>query len=685
MEQPLLPISTQGQGQEQGQGQGQAGDEHLQSGLDAHFQQLYAFYYGKGLVRIALTSLADLFSLGFTVALTICLLCVDVSELSKCKSESTCSSSLRNYFSLQLHQFSPPHRFYVLCYSSLALGVLCHRGIHCFDCISKALEMSRFFKNVLCIPESSIENGIFPWSAVLEKVVMLHKQGGCLVKGSEHIDELAISACIMRRDNYLIAMINHDIIDLRVPWYFALILPADKVHLTSSLLFCVRFCLLDNLFTPECSLRGWVIRNSDDLSRRFLLVGILHFALLPFLVVHLSVQYFLKNAQRACASENFFSRDWSSIAQWTYRDYNELPHAFEARLKSAKSPATEYIQTLTSLRNQNFQVVIRCIQHIAGSFCAVLLVLSIVEEEALLHIHVGAHNLLWWLGILSTIYIACRSSSGAREISVDTISNLSSLLKSIGAGTHHYYSQETQTLQIHSSICDELATLCPFKLSIFLGEVLSVVLTPIVLCCSLPPCVPSILGFIQQHTTHQPGLGAILDYSLFPLPAERAGDAADNAKNSKLEQSYLSFQQANPQWKGSAQGQNLISRVTAFRQQKAAAASRAAGVVSGSVSFGGPLPWVSALSSTRDFSRAPWQHQHQHQQQQEQLTLGEPPLPPLETNISGNNSLLLRSMLVSLLQAEGVDWQNDHYWLHLFSREQQAAASATPAALKPSV
>ena len=53
-----------------------------------------------------------------------------------------------------------------------------------------------------------------------------------------------------------------------------------------------------------------------------------------------------------------------------------------------------------------------------GSFVAILLVISILGESALLYIHIYDHNLLWYLGIFSAAY------AGARALVCETLCNL---------------------------------------------------------------------------------------------------------------------------------------------------------------------------------------------------------------------------------------------------------------------
>lgn len=81
---------------------------------------------------------------------------------------------------------------------------------------------------------------------------------------------------------------------------------------------------------------------------------------------------------------------------------------------------------------------------------------------------------------------------------------------------------------------DQVLHLFPYKAKLFAMEMLSVVLTPVVLCFSLPPCAPDILEFIRQHTTYVDGVGAVCDYSTFDLNKYGNEEFATNTKESTL-------------------------------------------------------------------------------------------------------------------------------------------------------
>ena len=121
----------------------------------------------------------------------------------------------------------------------------------------------------------------------------------------------------------------------------------------------------------------------------------------------MTIQFFLENAQHFHSSRAYLGpRQWSPLAMWNFREFNELPHLFEERINKSYAPATAYI---LSFHNPSIAVLARFFSFVSGSCVAILLLVSLVGESALLYVHVGGHNLLWYLGVFSAAYAGARA------------------------------------------------------------------------------------------------------------------------------------------------------------------------------------------------------------------------------------------------------------------------------------
>jgi autophagy-related protein 9 len=140
--------------------------------------------------------------------------------------------------------------------------------------------------------------------------------------------------------------------------------------------------------------------------------------------------------------------------------------------------------------------------------------------------------LLWYLGICSAIYAAARSGVPDETVKAHQ-SSPEELVDQITACTH--FKKMEWNGKCHTrEVRDDIDHLFPFKARLFGMEMLSVILTPVVLCFSLPHCAPDILEFIRNHTTYVDGVGAVCDYSTFDLNKYGNEEFATNTKESTL-------------------------------------------------------------------------------------------------------------------------------------------------------
>lgn len=143
------------------------------------------------------------------------------------------------------------------------------------------------------------------------------------------------------------------------------------------------------------------------LQLRFMVVGALHFLLLPFMVIFMTINFFLQNATDFHSHKTYLGpRKWSPFAMWKFREFNELPQIFEERLNKSIDPVNKYISLF---HNPLMAILARCCAYLSGALVATLLLMSIFEQGALLYVKVGDHNLLWHLGLFSALFAAARS------------------------------------------------------------------------------------------------------------------------------------------------------------------------------------------------------------------------------------------------------------------------------------
>jgi len=355
------------------------------------------------------------------------------------------------------------------------------------------------------------------------------------------------------------------------------------------------------MFDDRLGICKGFLDDVDGLRLRFQLIGLLHFLLLPFMVVFMTVHFFLRHAQQFHSNRSYLGpRQWSPLALWKFREFNELPHLFEQRMSRSSILASAFIATFS---NPYITIFAKFVSYISGSFLALLLVVSVLGEGALLYVHIADHNLLWWLGMLTATYTGARAL--IPDETKDHRENNDVLLEDLCAQTHYcpdHWSQRSRSVQVK----DELCELFQFKAQIFLMEIFSVLLTPMCLCFSLPSSAPAVLAFIRyvhrdrislfvrqstavschdvlmshhdrKHSRYVDHVGVVCDYSLFDF--ERFGDEDYGAEKSrfsegerlvggKLENSFLSFGQAHPTYQPVGAAKAFHDRLNSFKDAK---------------------------------------------------------------------------------------------------------------------
>ena len=142
---------------------------------------------------------------------------------------------------------------------------------------------------------------------------------------------------------------------------------------------------------------------------------------------------------------------------------------------------------------------------------------------------------------------------------------------------HTHYMDEKWRGKCHTfDVRDSFLQLYRFKLELFFMELVSVVVSPLILCFSLPGSAHKIVNFIETFSVDVgKGTGHVLGYSLFDFA--RFGDAKYGAPQNgpkdvqldqgKLEKSFLSFKQNHATWEPDAMGKRIIKTLNRFRSE----------------------------------------------------------------------------------------------------------------------
>jgi autophagy-related protein 9 len=141
------------------------------------------------------------------------------------------------------------------------------------------------------------------------------------------------------------------------------------------------------------------------LQRRFVLMGLISLFLSPFIFVYLLVYIFFKYGEVSIRvyvtfATNLLSlpkevrrtpgsilgfREWTPLARWKFREFNELPHYFQNRLNACYLTANHYIANFPA---PLLTIPASFIGFMAGSVVAVMVVLGLVDDDILVYAEV---------------------------------------------------------------------------------------------------------------------------------------------------------------------------------------------------------------------------------------------------------------------------------------------------------
>ena len=355
------------------------------------------------------------------------------------------------------------------------------------------------------------------------------------------------------------------------------------------------------------------------MRRRFIVVGALNLLLSPFLLIFVVVHFLLRNAEEFHSKRNYLGpRDWTPLARWRFREYNELAHRFDARINRSYKSADSYIVQFPTPSVLN--LVARCASFVAGALVAVLLLFSMLDEHLLLSVSFGGKNLLWFLAIFSTLLAISRSLIPQSQY--DRVHTPAVEMRKVFECTH-FLPDAWKGRAESFDVRDSFLALYPYKAILVLQEIVSIVVTPFILMLYLPRCAGEIVDFVQAHSTAIKGLGHICTFALFDF--ERHGDPcfgalraaggdassgdgvdgdgigasergekcegggaaqlrgrADGASSGafmrsgfirgKMEKSLIGFAEAHPGWRPNAEGVEMLASLYASRSEALAAA-----------------------------------------------------------------------------------------------------------------
>ncbi|KAH9496887.1 Autophagy- protein 9A [Bulinus truncatus] len=350
--------------------------------------------------------------------------------------------------------------------------------------------------------------------------ISLHEEQGFLVHMSPEVNK-NIYHRILRFKNYLVAMVNKDLLPLkfRVPFV------GEHAILTHGM----RFNLDVLLYWSPWS----IFVNSYTMREEY------------------------KSSQK-----KKFLTDRANYGRLYLRHFNELDHELNARLNRAYIPSKMYMNSFTS---PSLIILAKYVAFFAGAPAAVLFVLGILDFNDVTKVE----HLFTVASICGMVATICSSLIPDENEVFCPERLMMSILAQI-----HYMPDHWKGRAHTSFVRDEFALLFQYKLVYIIEELLSPLFTPFWLFFLLRPKSQQIVDFFRCFTVEVAGVGDVCSFAQMDIkkhgnpqwmkvaPVDpTAGSRTMQAENGKIELSLMHFATTNPEWKPPQESNVFINGV----------------------------------------------------------------------------------------------------------------------------
>ncbi|SCU92063.1 LADA_0F14048g1_1 [Lachancea dasiensis] len=476
--------------------------------LDIFLQEVYDYYLGNGFYCICIEKALNIATLLFVVFISTYLgCCIDFSKLPT--SHKLSEVQIDKCYSTQITGTTKALLWGFYIFVSLKLVQLY------FD-IKALRDIHQFYTYLLGISDKELQT--IAWQNVIRQIMLLKDQNAVTanvveVKAKNRIDAHDVANRIMRKENYLIALFNNDVLDLSLP------IPLYRTStLTKTLEWNLNLCIIGFAFNESGYLKQSFLKTSqrsyleEELRKRFMLAGFLNIILSPFLVAYFVLLYFFRYFNEYKTSPSAISsRQYTPIAEWKFREYNELYHLFQKRLGLSVEAANQYIDQFPK---EKTNLIMKFVAFISGSFVAVLGLLAIFDPENFLNFELTSErSVLFYISIFGTIWAVCRNSVSGEYKVFDPEATLKEVVECL-----HFDPKDWRDRYHTEEVKNEFCKLFNLRIILLFRELASLIMTPFILWFSLPRSSGKIIDFMRDVSVYVDGLGYVCKFATFDIP-----------------------------------------------------------------------------------------------------------------------------------------------------------------------
>lgn len=182
---------------------------------------------------------------------------------------------------------------------------------------------------------------------------------------------------------------------------------------------------------------------------------------------------------------------------------------------------------------------------VSGSLATVLVVATMIDPKLFLGFEITHdRTALFYISVFAGMWAFARGLIPEDDV----VANPEYALRQVIQYTH--YEPAHWKARLHSfDIKTEFSGLYKNKVVIFVEEIVSILIAPLILCISLPRSSDQIVDFFREFTIHVDGLGyvcsfAVFDFKKLPKQAEPSADVRGDyysTKHGKMAASFYGF------------------------------------------------------------------------------------------------------------------------------------------------
>ncbi|XP_071154798.1 autophagy-related protein 9A-like [Mytilus edulis] len=522
---------------------------HIEN-LDDFFARVYNYHQRGGFGCMVIEDILQLIQFLFVVLFSIFLIdCVDYDVLfANIKYNGTHKVTIPEAV-IPLDQCVQRFSFGIIVCMLVAFAFWVFRTLKVIYNVFKYTEIRSFYNNALKI--TAVELANLTWHEIQRRLLEVQKeQQMCIHK--QELSELDIYHRILRFKNYMIAMVNKSVIPVKFKMPFV----GQYAFLSTGLKYNLDIILFWGPWSPFEN--NWKLKEeykhkhrreylSQFLSQRILWIGIANFILSPVIFLWQILYSFFRYAELIKRQPNVLgTRRWSNYARIYVRHLNELDHEFTARLNRGYEAANMYLDTFTS---PLLIILAKYVAFFAGSIGAVLVVLTVIDEDVL-----AVEHIFTVLTISGLIVTGCRVLIPDEHL----IYCPEILMRTILA--HIHYMPDSWKGNAHrQNVRDEFSLLFQYKVAYLLEELFSPLITPFILCFSLRHQSLQIVDFFRNFTVDVAGVGDVCSFAQMDIKkhgnpqwvpnTEDEPSKENQSEGGKTELSLMHFHMTNPEWK----------------------------------------------------------------------------------------------------------------------------------------